>query len=161
MNESALDYMKRVQDKLDKFEKDKDIPLPSLPGSEDELNKYLSMNRTEIEALSPTDCGIINVRLKQFSLYIQRIYNKQLSIVKFCESEIRRYVSGKLEQFDKWTKHENKVQAIANTDEYLNTIIRIKNEAEQRCTRLEGININMQGLGSAFLNIKKNKEGER
>jgi DNA-directed RNA polymerase beta' subunit len=44
--------------------------------AESEINNYLSMNRDEIEKLTPEDCAQISYRLAQFGFYLQRSLNR-------------------------------------------------------------------------------------
>ena len=55
----------------------------------DELNRYLTMNRDDLEKLTPSDCGEIAYRLSQFVFHLQRTINREIARYNWAEEEIK------------------------------------------------------------------------
>ena len=73
----AKERLEYVDKALDEYEKSCGLPIIKSPGTEDELNTYLTMNRDEMEKLTPENCAEISARLAQFAFYLQRLHNRE------------------------------------------------------------------------------------
>ena len=78
MNRTAKEDLHNWDKILDEYEKSISLSEYSIGCSvaESEINNYLSMNRDEIEKLTPEDCAQISYRLAQFGFYLQRSLNR-------------------------------------------------------------------------------------
>lgn len=144
---------------LDMFDEKNKLPQIKAPYTEEELYEYLYMSRNEIESLSPTDCGIYNVRIKQICFYLQRIINKSNAIEHWARTSGLQYAATQLGQFEgQYLKYEAKLAILAKTDEHSRKLNYIQNKAKMRTLYYENLVMSLSNIGSALLGIKKNKE---
>ena len=160
--------MKNQQEKLvdnqkllDAQEKQFNLPEAKPPGTEEELQEYLSMSREVIEKLSPEKIWSISVRLSQFAFYIQRNINRNNAIIKYAEHEINKIVSQEIKQFDKFTKHEVKVYQICRTNSAAIEALKIKIYAEQTVDRLTDLASGLKNLSYIISMPYKHKVGDK
>ena len=155
------DKLKENQDILDAYEKSHGIPELKPPGTEDELQEYLSMERDIIEKLPPEKIWPIAVRLSQYSFYLQRSINRSRSIITFANNEINKIVANEINQYDKFTKHDIKVYQICKTNTAAVELIKIKLYAEQVVERFTDLASGIKNLSYVLSMGYKNKVGDR
>ena len=86
---SIEERLKQIDKALDDYEGGLTLPPAVPPGTEEELNEYLNMDRSVLKSLDRADCSEICYRLAQYSLYIQRISNKEQSRVTWADAVIQ------------------------------------------------------------------------
>ena len=163
MSNTAKERMDRAQAILDEYEQKSGLPnVGESPCTEDELNEYLSMCRNDIEALSPSICDGIIVRLSQSSIYIRRLINKEKSRFTWANNEILRYICDKVDSVGgQYSKYDVKVSLLAKEDNYISSLLYIKNHSQERVDRLFNLSEDLNSLRFAFLEVKKTKIFER
>lgn len=155
---NATEKMEVVNKALDDYEKEAGLPEPIKPGEEEELQVYFSMSRDEIESLSSKNCAAIAFRLAQYSLYIQRLYNRETSRLSWAKATLSEAISVDLKQYDKFTKHEIKVAQIAKENEFVGKIQSIINYAQQRVDRLYFLSSNIKYLSEVMISNQRVKD---
>ena len=138
--------LKENQEILDAYEKSHSLPELKPPGTEEELQEYLSMERDIIEKLPPEKIWPICVRLSQYSFYLQRSINRSKSIITFANNEINKIVANEINQYDKFTKHDVKVFQICKTNVAASELIKIKLYAEQLVDRFTDLSSGVKNI---------------
>jgi len=142
---------------LDEYEST--IGLPKYASSilsEEELSKYLSMNRDELEKFTPEDCGQISYRLSQFSLHIQRTINREIARSNWAEENIKITIADDINTYKGYGYIEKSYQAIKH-NEKANALNKIKIYAKQRVDRLSYIANSVKNLSDILIAIQKIK----
>jgi hypothetical protein len=133
------------------FEKYKSDLFP-----EDELQKYLVMNRDDLERLTPEDCAQIAYRLGQFSFHVQRTLNREIARVNWSEETIKDVIADEVNNYKGYGYIEKSLQAIKNNDKAA-SLNKIKKYAKQRSDRLQYLAGNIKNLSDILLSIQKIK----
>ena len=122
----------------------------------EEINKYTSMNRDEIEKLSPEDCAQISYRLAQFSLHIQRTLNRENARLNWAEETIKETIADDINNYKGYGYLEKSSQAIKHNEKAM-ALNKIKKYAKQRSDRLTYISSCVKNLSDILLSINKTK----
>jgi hypothetical protein len=122
----------------------------------EEINIYTSMNRDEIEKLSPEDCAQISYRLSQFAFYIQRSLNREIARYNWSDENIKDVIADEINNYKGYGYIEKSIQAIKHNEKAtaLNTI---KKYAKQRSDRLQYLSNSIKNLSDVMLSIQKSK----
>jgi hypothetical protein len=142
---------------LDEYENSLGLPTymaESMP--ESELQNYLSMNRTDIEKLTPIDCAEISYRLAQYAFHIQRSINRELSRLNWVEENIKMVISEEINNYKGYGYIEKSYQAIKNNSR-ATSLQKVKVYAKQRSDRLSYIANNIKNLADTMINVQKAK----
>lgn len=142
---------------LDEYESSIGLPRYN-PGllSEEELSKYLSMSRDELEKFTPEDCGQISYRLTQFSLHIQRTINREIARTNWAEENIKVTIADDINTYKGYGYIEKSYQAIKH-NEKASALNKIKIYAKQRVDRLSYIANSIKNLSDILIAIQKIK----
>ena len=149
-----VDSWDSVLDEYEKtigFEKYKSDLFP-----ESELQKYLTMNRDDLERLTPEDCAQIAYRLGQFSFHVQRTLNREIARVNWSEETIKDVIADEVNNYKGYGYIEKSLQAIKNNDKAA-SLNKIKKYAKQRSDRLQYLAGNIKNLSDILLSIQKIK----
>jgi hypothetical protein len=142
---------------LDEYEKTLGLSSYSptlLP--ETELNSYLSMNRDELEKLTPEDCAQIAYRLAQFAFHIQRTINREIARYNWAEENIKETIADEINTYKGYGYIEKSQQAIKHNDK-ASSLNNIKKYAKQRTDRLSYLANNIKNLSDILLSVQKTK----
>jgi hypothetical protein len=142
---------------LDEYEKGIGMPTYNptyLP--ESELNEYLSMNRDQLEKLTPEDCAQIAYRLSQFSFHIQRTINREIARFNWSEESIKETIADEVNSYKGYGYIEKSIQAIKHNDK-AQSLNNIKKYAKQRIDRLSYIANSAKNLADIILSVQKTK----
>jgi hypothetical protein len=123
---------------------------------EAELNHYLTMNRDELEKLTPDDCGQIAYRLSQFSFHVQRTINREQARHDWSEDTIRSVIADEINSYKGYGYLEKSLQAIKHNDK-ARSLDKIRKYAKQRIDRLSYLANSINNLSNILLNIQKLK----
>lgn len=153
-SKEAVSYWDNI---LDEYENSIGLPryAPTLM-SENELSKYLSMSRDEIEKLTPEDCGQIAYRLSQFSFHTQRTINREQARYDWSEEVIKETIADEINNYKGYGYIEKSMQAIKHNDK-AQSLNKIKNYAKQRINRLSYLANSINNMSNILLNIQKLK----
>jgi len=122
----------------------------------EEINKYTSMTRDEIEKLNPEDCAQISYRLSQFAFYLQRSLNRELARYNWAEESIKEVIADEINNYKGYGYIEKSLQAIKH-NEKASGLNSIKKYAKQRSDRLQYLANNLKNLSDVMLSIQKSK----
>lgn len=124
--------------------------------STEEINKYTSMSRDEIEKLSPEDCAQISYRLSQFSFYLQRSLNREIARYNWADENIKDVIADEINNYKGYGYIEKSIQAIKH-NEKASGLNSIKKYAKQRGDRLQYLANSIKNLSDIMLSIQKSK----
>lgn len=157
MGKTAKEELQYWDTILDEYEKSISIPIYSTSSlSESELNSYLSMNRDNIEKLTPEDCAQIAYRLAQFAFHIQRTLNREIARYNWSDESIKETIADEVNSYKGYGYIEKSLQAIKHNDK-ANSLNSIKKYAKQRIDRLSYIANNVKNLSDIILAVQKTK----
>jgi len=122
----------------------------------EEINKYTTMTRDEIEKLNPEDCAQISYRLSQFSFYLQRSINREIARYNWAEESIKDVIADEINNYKGYGYIEKSLQAIKH-NEKASGLNNIKKYAKQRSDRLQYLANNIKNLSDVMLSIQKFK----
>jgi hypothetical protein len=158
VNSQAKEKMSFTDKLLDDYELTSKLPPLSPPGDDEELQSYLNMDRESIEKLTPKQSISIAYRLGSFSVYFQRLYNREKSRVTWAETELHKSVAAVINDYDKFMKFDVKVAVIARENTYVSSVMDILRYAKQRTDRLEYVASSLKSLENTLLNNARLKE---
>lgn len=143
---------------LDEYEKTLSLPTYSVSGfvSENEINDYLSMNRDQIEKLSPEDCAQISYRLAQFAFHVQRSLNREIARYNWADESTKEAIADEINNYKGYGYIEKALQAIKHNDK-ASSLNNIKKYAKQRMDRLSYIANSIKNLSDIILAVQKTK----
>ena len=123
----------------------------------EEIKKYLSLSRDEMEKLNPEDCLNTSFILGQFVFFLQREQNKEHSREIWAKSEIDKLVAGKIESYSQYTKTEHKIANIARENSVVADYNSIYYKSQRRIARLEYIAASLKNLADTLKDIARAK----
>lgn len=122
----------------------------------EEINRYTSMNRDEIEKLNPEDCAQISYRLSQFAFYLQRSLNREIARYNWADENIKEVIADEINNYKGYGYIEKSLQAIKHNEKALG-LNSIKKYAKQRSDRLQYLANSIKNLSDVMLSIQKSK----
>ncbi len=152
-----LKLIEDVNNILDKYEQSNGLPALQRPGTEEELEGYLNMPRHILEKLTLEDNGNIAYRLKQYSFYIQRLYNREAAKLLWINTHLNKEIAKNIHKYDKMMKYINKVAIMAEKEEYIATLYKIRVHIKQRLQRWTFLSNSIKDMGDAMLSIQRVK----
>jgi hypothetical protein len=148
--ENAKDKLAQVDKMLDDYETSIKLPILGSPGEEDELNKYLTMDRDVVERLQPQDCRGIAFRLSQFAFYVQRLHNRESARIPWAKTELGNIIAAS-PNYDKFVKYDIQIGLIIQENTYAQALQKILTYAEQRATRLNSLSYCIKNLSDILM----------
>lgn len=142
---------------LDEYEKS--IGLGQYSSSslaEDELSKYFTMSRDEIEKLTPEDCAQISYRLSQYAFHVQRTINREIARFNWADESMKETIADEINNYKGYGYIEKSLQAVKHNEKAL-ALSKIKKYAKQRIDRLSYLANNIKNLSDVILSIQKIK----
>lgn len=157
-NKTAKEELQYWDKILDEYEQSISLPVYSntYGVTEQEINTYLSMNRDEIEKLSPEDCAQISYRLAQFAFHVQRSINREIARQNWAEDAMKETIADEINNYKGYGYLEKSLQAVKHNDK-AQALNNIKRYAQQRTDRLSYIANNLKNLSDIMLAIQKTK----
>lgn len=157
MNKSAKDELQHWDTILDEYENN--IGLATYAANSlqsEELNKYLTMSRDELEKITPEDCGQMAYRLGQFAFHVQRTINREIARYNWADENIKECIADDINNYKGYGYVEKAYQAIKH-NEKASALNNIKKYAKQRSDRLNYLANGIKNLSDIILSIQKNK----
>lgn len=123
-----------------------------------DISAYWNMSRDYIESLSRNDREEIAMQLAQYSMYIQRLSNRERARVKYCNASLSNICAGEWDNYKHIFKDEMKMAAIARENGVAAKLLKIKNHAEIRVQDLEGLPRIIEHLSDLLMRSAYGKE---
>ncbi len=152
----AKQKLEKVNKALDEYEQGKGLTKCQ---PHNEADRYVNMKQEEIRKLTPEELGEAAVLLAQFSYHIQRALNEETSRVAWAEDEVKRAISGEVNQYQGSSYEERKLLAIKE-NEYARKMDYIRSYAKARADRLGYLSSKMEFLARMFSDLRQTKKRE-
>lgn len=154
---SASDQLNYWDKILDEYENGLGLPVyNNIVVSTEELNQYLTMDRSSLEKLNPEDCAQISYRLAQFGFHIQRSLNRENARFNWADETIKEVIADEINNYKGYGYIEKSAQAVKHNDK-AQALNKIKKYAKQRADRLTYIASSIKNLSDILLSIQKVK----
>ena len=154
---SAKEDMEKWDSILDDYENSIGLPrykADNLP--EEELQSYLSMDRSAIEKLTSVDCGEVSLRLTQFAFHVQRTINRETARYNWADDLIKDVIADEINNYKGYGYLEKSGQAIKH-NEKASSLNSIRRYAKQRIDRLSYLANCIKNLSENIQSIQINK----
>ncbi len=158
MGKTAKEEMITVEAALDEFETSSQLPINIYPGSDEELDEILNMDTDHIIKLSCLECGAISFRLARYSLYIQRLYNRDMAKKTWAEAAIVKAAASCWKDYSDYIKYDIKIALIAKENEYVNKLNSIISYATQRTQRMEYLSAGVKHMSDILIRQQQYKK---
>jgi len=147
--------MEKVDSILDEYEISIGLGKLEIEKENPEIEKYLSMSRSQMEKLDIEGCAQAALILGGFSFYLQRVYNREIARANWAEGILKKLIAGKESQY-KGSWDSQYYQAIKE-DKYANGLYKIKQYAKQRVDRTTFLANSVKNMGDLFINLQRAK----
>ncbi len=157
MNKTSKEELHHWDAVLDEYESSIGLPPyidDNMPAAE--LNSYLTMNRNELEKLTPDDCGEIAYRLSQFCFHIQRTINREIARHNWADEKIKEVIADEINNYKGYGYIEKSLQAIKHNEKAY-SLSQIKRYAKQRMDRLSYIANTIKNLSDIIISVQRSK----
>lgn len=154
-NRTPLDNLNRLDVLLDEYEGKNGLPQYVEKNNDDNIKKYLSISREQMEAMSIEDCANAALILGGFSFYLQRTVNRESARVSWAENMLKKIIAGKENNFrGSW---DSQFQQAVNNDDYAKQLLKLKQYAQSRIDRLNYLSNSIRNMSDLFVNLQKAK----
>lgn len=121
---------------------------------QDKACRILSMGFSEIRGLSYEDCIDYSILLANYSLYIQKIINRESSLVYFLEESIKKTISNIINQQKAYSYEERYILAVRQ-DEAAKNFMKEKVHRAMKVSELQFISTRIHNVSEL---LKKKAE---
>lgn len=154
-NRTPLDNLNRLDVLLDEYEGKNGLPQYVEKNNDDNIKKYLSISREQMEAMSIEDCANAALILGGFSFYLQRTVNRESARMTWAENMLKKIIAGKENNFrGSW---DSQFQQAVNNDDYAKQLLKLKQYAQSRMDRLNYLSNSIRNMSDLFVNLQKAK----
>ncbi len=148
------ELLELAQDHLDAFEAEHALAKPYLPS---ECDQILALNYDDISKLPVETCAHYACILEQYSLYLQRIINKEHAILEWYNNKIMEICAPQLSQYSDYWKYEVKLKLISRDNHVLKDLLSKSHFAKQKIMRLEYIPTSIKAIAKSLNDIRQTK----
>ena len=159
---TQVEQLQKRNQTLDDYEKGLGLPPNLPPGSEEELQRFLSMDKLDIQQLSASAAIGISAKLTQFSFYFQRCINREKSSKTWADQQLYSIVAEELLQYNNsYLPTDAKIACICKTNTAASEVRKMVTMAQQRINRLEEISGGLKNMSYTMSLVIKTNLGER
>ncbi len=123
---------------------------------QEEMKKYFTMDRTDLEALMPEECLEIACRLNQFSLHLQRSQNRQSARMNWAESTAKKIGCPLFDNYNGWGFDEKFAKVMAD-NEPVRKLMDVHRLAKQCVDRLNFLSRSIDNFANTLKDLQKAK----
>ncbi len=153
---SEVEYWDEI---LDAYENGIGLPARKSPGTSEELDEYLTMDRGHIEALAATDALQIGVRLQQYAVAIHRYLGRETAILGWAKATLKHVLADDVQNYTGYSYEERLVRATKHNEKG-KKLHNIQIYAQQRVDRLSFLSNSIKGLADAFFSVYHSKRNQ-
>ncbi len=146
--------LEKAQEILNEFESIHQLGNITIP---DRLEEIWNLPYNRLQKLSATECAEFGYVLAQYSMYVQKVYNREKSKYEWLDNKIGEIVCDKIGQYSDYWKYEVKVKLIAKENKALEILIKHLNFTKQKIARLEFLPTSIKVLSDNLVNIQRAK----
>lgn len=139
MTNQDLSGQKNFEEQLDNILDEYNRTTNTINNFNGDIDEYLSLSKDELDVMSREDRYTASLRLAQFSIYIQRLMNREKSRQSFATAALNKAAAPRWESFSEYLNYEIKIQKLAKESPIIDKAIRIRNNARIRIEELEGV----------------------
>ncbi len=155
---SLEQMMEEASSALDDFEASHGLSRPSVPSETDDI---LSMSYQRLEKLTPVECAEYSYQLAQYAYYIQRVSNRESSTLKWLQDMQWKLTCNKMHNYDKFWKHEIKMNLIAKENDVVNRLVKLISYTEQKIERIQFLGNTIIKMADKLDNLQRAKSYQR
>jgi hypothetical protein len=122
-----------------------------------ELQLYMTLERGELNQMSPEDCGEIAVRLSQVAFFIQKEMSKLNAIADWAENSIQRIIAPVISQYDQYTPAVTKRFLAIKDNTVATRLQQIKDEYTKKATAIAFLAQRIQFTAETLLSLQGSK----
>lgn len=155
---------KDVNDRLKEYERVLDEYLTGIGVNSftynPEVDDILSLTKNHLRGMSPEELGENSYILAQYSAYIQKEYNRQVTRVKWARTDLERIVSALFSEYktkDEFVKHEVVVGRIMKDNTVAKKLGSIVKFAEGRMSELQGLSQSVNVMSNTLIELQRTK----
>jgi hypothetical protein len=157
-DKTIVERMNDIVEAIDIYHRETSVPPANPPGTEEELNKYLNLTPQQLKDIPVEECSVVAYRLCQYSIYIQRLINKEKVRLCWADSQLTYILSIHHDNYKNViAKQELKVQMVANENPAAQKLIDIIRLCNQRVLSLEYICSGLANMQTVLSNMQKSK----
>ena len=122
-----------------------------------EAEAAINLTSEEIKTLGSDECLRHAYVLYQYCNYVQGIFNKHLTKLKWAEEHLSKIVSSQAAQFDKYMKWEQKRHSVIQNDDFARKLWDLKMSAEGKVTWLTDKIRDMRRQADVLVELSKGR----
>ena len=122
-----------------------------------EAEAAINLTSSKIEFLNSNECLRHAYVLYQYCNYVQGIFNRHLTKLKWADEHLDRIVSSEASQLDKYMKWEQKRHTVIQNDEFAKILWELKISAEGKVTWLADKIKDMRRQADTLFELAKGK----
>jgi hypothetical protein len=149
------EYLEQFLSSIEQWEKA--LNIPEIKQNED-IDRILNLDHDHLKLITGQDCLMYSYQLIAYSDYVQARISKEKSVLDWAESSIWFIIGGVLDQYgDKYTKWQIKYYSAIKENPLAIEILKVKNNAEARCTLLEGKSKRAENMSNILKELARRK----
>jgi len=125
-----------------------------------EVDQIINLSGFELKSLTPEECCQKAFVVQGYCSFLQKIYNKHLAKLKWCEEFINHAVAKRSENFDKYTKWEVKIHSVIREDDFVQKVWRVKRFAEGKVTLLSDTIRDIRRQADTLLELSRKRKND-
>jgi hypothetical protein len=102
----------------------------------EKINEYLNISIDEIQVLGAEQCFELAAQIGQHAVALQKLVNKESCRIKWCDKVINSMCAKEWDSYDKYMKADIKIEIIAQNNEAIQKVLKLKNNADLRKEKL-------------------------
>ncbi len=154
-NRTPIERLEELDSVLDEYEKG--IGLSGYQDSvvDDDVRKYLGLNREQMERLDVEDCAQAAVLLGSFSFHLQRSYNRENTRISWADGVLKKTAYSSEGRYSgSW---DSQFYQAINDNTYTKKVLEIKNYAQQRADRIHFLATSVKNMSDLYVNLQRAK----
>lgn len=143
-----------IENRIDQLltEYDQTTGFPKI-NSHSGIEKYFNLSKQELNVMTPDDCGEAIYSLSIYSLYIQKLFNTEISRQNWLDANTKTLITPLLSNYDVYSFEERKLRAIRDNAlackcEKLRVLSKVRSDY------LYGISQKIEYISKVFNDIK-------
>ncbi len=150
--------LNKLGETLSKFESEMGLPKGINKETVDKATELLNMDWYSLKTMDSVDLMILALILTDYSGIVQRIINREKSVIHWCSQRIRKLVFHLLPNIKAYSFEEREASAL-HDNEFGASLHYKRTEAELRLSRFEGLNYSVKNLADKIESLAKIKNG--
>lgn len=123
-----------------------------------EVELVLSLKADQISNLTAEQCAEVAYLLYAYCSHIQKVYNKNLAKLEWCNNALWRILAKEIDQYGtKYTKYEQKYQQAIAGNDFARKVNEIKLHVEARVLWLTDKTRDIRKMADSLMELSKRK----